>query len=528
MRDALEIGRTSAKGSFHLFIGVAVSTTIMAVGTIILGNLLGEDGYGLYGITVIPPAIITLFRDWGVDSAMTKYIAGLKLNDKNDEIYDVVIAGYIFEIIVGLVLLFISILSAPFIATIIFHRSTLAILISITSLSILGGSIFTASQSTFVGFERMKLNSFILICQALVKTTLGPFLVLSGFGILGATLGYAASFILAGLMGIAVVYVRILRKVHIEKKKPRFRQTIRRMLRYGLPLSVSTILSGILAQFLGLMMASSVSNDALLGNYFTAANFATILTFLSVPISTVLFPAFAKLDPEGKRELMSSIFASSVKYTALLLVPSTMALIVLSQPLIGALYLGKYPIAHLFLSLIVITNIFAVFGSLSLGSFLVGLGETRMSMFLSIATVSIGFPLGWMLIPVYSILGMIATSIVSGIPATFLGLLWIWRHYKVRADFRSSARILIASTITAAITSGSLVLIPFDDWIRLLIGATLFLSVYIIMASMIGAITQDDISNLRFMFADLGFVSKIACMLLKAAENTLRLRSEKK
>ena len=40
MEKAFEMGKTSATGSFQLLIGVATSTIIMAVGTIILARLM--------------------------------------------------------------------------------------------------------------------------------------------------------------------------------------------------------------------------------------------------------------------------------------------------------------------------------------------------------------------------------------------------------------------------------------------------------------------------------------------------------
>ena len=47
MAKALEMGKTSATGSFHLLLGVAGSTIIMAIGTIALGMLLPAEGVGL-------------------------------------------------------------------------------------------------------------------------------------------------------------------------------------------------------------------------------------------------------------------------------------------------------------------------------------------------------------------------------------------------------------------------------------------------------------------------------------------------
>lgn len=63
MEKALEIGKTSATGSLQLLMGVALSTVIMAIGTIILGRLLTVDEFGLYAVVLIPLTTINLLRD---------------------------------------------------------------------------------------------------------------------------------------------------------------------------------------------------------------------------------------------------------------------------------------------------------------------------------------------------------------------------------------------------------------------------------------------------------------------------------
>jgi len=65
MEKAVEIGKKSATGSFHLFIGVAASTIIMAIGTIILARLMTPEEYGLYSVALVPSYMAILFRDWG-------------------------------------------------------------------------------------------------------------------------------------------------------------------------------------------------------------------------------------------------------------------------------------------------------------------------------------------------------------------------------------------------------------------------------------------------------------------------------
>jgi O-antigen/teichoic acid export membrane protein len=539
VEKAFQMGKTSAMGSFQLFIGVAVSTTIMAVGTIILGNLLHEDGYGLYTITLTPALMIGLFRDWGVNSAMTKYIASLRLENKDSEIRDIIVAGLAFEVIVGLVLTLVSLFLANFIGTEIYHRPESVPLISIISITIFGGSLLNAAQSSFIGFERMGLNSFTLICQAIVKTAVGPILVILGYSAIGASVGYTAASLFAGLIGITTLYFAVFRKLGKMEKRSgllerlgglsdTLKKNLKRMLKYGVPLSISTILAGILAQTYGLAMAFSVSDNAILGNYSTASNFAVLLTFLSIPISTVLFPTFARLDPENERELISSIFASSVKYTALVLVPATMAMMILSKPMISTLYgEASFITAPFFLTLLVITNLLVVFGSLSLGSFLSGVGETRKAMILGIVTMAFGLPLGLILIPRYGILGVIVGNMISGIPSTLWGLHWVWKHYEAKAEFRSSVKIFTASML-AAMVSYPTTLLHSVSWVQLVLGLTVFLVIYLFGAPLIGALGQSEIDTLRNMFSGLGIVSKIINIPLKAAERTAQIKTSNK
>ena len=528
MEKALDMGKTSASGSFALLIGVAVSSLIMAVGTIILARLMTTDEYGLYGIILIPPTMMNLFRDWGVNSAMTKYIATYRVTNNEEEIHDVIIAGLIFEIVAGLALSFLSLFLANFIASTIFNRPSSASLIAIISVSIISGSLFAASQSVFVGFERMRLNSFTLICQALVKTAIGPVLVFLGYGVLGGILGYTFGFVAAATIGLAIFYFLLFKPLRKPVNgKSNITKTLRTMLNYGVPLSIYSILSGILVQIYAFMMPSFAS-DAMIGNYQTAANFSILLTFITIPITTVLFPTFSKLNPHTEHGLLKTIFTSSIKYTSILLVPAAMAIMALSGPMVGTLFGEKYVYGPFFLTLFVAGNLFVVFGNISAGSFLSGLGETRILMKQSILTLVIGLPLGIYLIPIFGIPGLLIANLLSGLPSMVWVLYWIWKHYETKADFNFSFKILAASALSAVVSYLSLIFFSMPDWANLIIGLVIFFIVYLLSAPLIGAVNVADISNLRTMFSGLGVIAKIINVPLKVAEKAAMVKSTRK
>jgi stage V sporulation protein B len=470
--------------------------------------------------------MINLFRDWGINSAMTKYIASYRVSHNEEEIHDVIVAGLIFEVATGLALSFLSLFLASFIASAVFGRP-IASFIAIISVSIISGSLLAASQSAFVGFERMGLNSFTLICQAIVKTAIGPVLVFLGYSVLGAVLGYTISFVAAAIIGLITFYFILIRPLRKQTThKSNIIKTLKTMLNYGVPLSINSILGGILVQVYAFMMPSFAS-DTMIGNYQTAATFSILLTFLTTPIVTVLFPAFSKLDPQNEHDIVKTIFTSSIKYTSILLVPATMAVMALSGPMIGTLYGEKYVYGPFFLTLYVAGNLLAVVGSLSAGSFLSGLGETRILMNQSILTLAIGLPLGFILIPAYGIIGLLVASLLAGLPSMVWMLYWIWNHYRTKADFQSSARILAASTLAAAVAYLPTILLNTANWTKLVIGLVVFTAVYILGAPLIGAVNPTDLNNLRTMLSGLGIISKIINAPLNIAERVALIKNPK-
>ncbi len=537
MDKALEMGKTSATGSFHLLIGVAGSSIIMSIGTLIIASLLSVSDVGLYGMALIPSSLISFFRDWGVNYAITQQIANLRTQGRNSEIHDVVVSGIIFEILTGAALSLICFAIAQPLAIIISTQNpadapSLSIYISIMSISIFAGAIFSAATAIFTGFERMKLNSFTQIFQAVVKTSFGPLLIILGFGVLGAIYAAALSFVAGGIVGILIVFLVLfgpLRKSRVGKCD--VKKTLKPMLMYGLPLTVSSIVVGVLPLVFTFIMAI-YAGSAMMGNYYAATYFAVLLTFISIPISTALFPAFSKLNAEKEPELLKTVFASSTKYAALLMVPATMALITLSTPLINFLFptngllqslfvanaVPKFPYAPLFLAISSVANLLVLFGNISLGTFQIGIGKTNQVMKQSVVSLLIGLPIGYFLVvylafiggPSFAIIGGLIGILICVIPAAAWGLYWCWKNYRVKADFGNSARIFAAAAIASLVTYLFISFLVLPGYLLMLLcGFMVFLVVYLASAPLLGAVNQYDIDNFKAMFSGLGVISKV-------------------
>jgi len=524
LSKAIRMAKLSAKGGFNLFLGVSISSVVSAAGVVLLMRLLTRSEYGLATIALIPPTLIGLFRDWGINSAMIKYVAQYRSENKTSKTRKIMASGLLFELALGILLSIISFSLASFLMTNVFHRPLNSkILIEVASITIIAGSFVTASQSTFIGFERMEFNSLIMICQSIFKSFLTTSMVILGYSSLGVVLGQTVAFIFTGIIGIAIFYFIFFRKnQETENSGLELSGTIKAMFKYGLPLSVSTILSEFLLQFYNFMMAIYCSDSAI-GDFQAAVFFTVLITFFTMPIATVLFPAFSKLKPEKEMETLRTVFQVSVKYAAMLTIPVTVMIMILSKPLVFAIIGTKWSDAPLFLTLYSINFLYSGLGNLSLGNFLNGQGETKVTMKLALINLGIGLPLSLTLIPLFGITGLIATTLVAGIPSLAVGLWWIKRHFGATINWVSSTKIFLASVMAAVITHIILSQLNFQYWVELVAGGITFLIVYLIAASLIRAVDKNDINSLREMLSDLGPFSHLFQIPLGIIERLLTI-----
>ena len=294
------------------------------------------------------------------------------------------------------------------------------------------------------------------------------------------------------------------------------------MLTYGTPLSFSAIINGFQGQFYAFLLPIFyLTDNTAIGNYGIAQTFVVLISFFATPITTMLFPAFSKLNPQKDKESLIGVFQFSVKYASLLVVPVAALVMSLAEPAISTLFQNAYPTAPLFLALLALAYIFPAFGSLSVSNFFNSQGKTNLILYLTFTGAAVGFPLGYILIMQIGVLGLIITSIVTGIPGTIISLYWIKKHYGLTVDWRSSAKILLSSGIAATSTYLLVTALTFSSPIRLLIGVLFFVGIFVAAALLTRTINKTDINNLRGMVSGIGIVGQILSRLLNILEKII-------
>jgi O-antigen/teichoic acid export membrane protein len=524
--NAADIAKVSTRGGFNVLWGLVISSIVSAVGVIFIGRLLGSDAYGLYTIALIAPNMILIFRDWGVTYAMIRFTAKYRAEGRMDEVRSVLFAGLVFEFASGLVLCIVSLALSDFIATSIFNRPTLAPIMQIASFYILASAMISAASAAFTGLERMALNSVMNICQSIIKTVLIISLVVIGLGTSGAVIGLVASTVIAGLIGLILllgIYRTLPKPVSLSME---IKEYLKEMLRYGIPLSLAVIIASFMAQYYAFLLPIFYTSDnTMIGNYGIAQTFIVLIGFVSTPITTMMFPAFSKLDHTKDQDTLKRVYQFSVKYASMLVVPVVAIVMALSEPGVSVLFGSSYAAAPLFLAMLAIGYSYAALGNLSTSNLINSQGHTNFILKITILTACIGLPIGTVLVLNFGVVGLIVTSLIEALPSHAISLYWIRKKYGVTVDWGSSAKIVLSSALAGILTYGAISAVSFSSWLELLLGAAVFLPTVVLGLLLTGVITPTDICNLRMVVGGLGALGRLVGKILTLFERIMPKKS---
>jgi len=520
LSKAADMAKVSARGGFHLLWGLVLSTVISSFGTIIIANLLSPDEMGLYYIALAAPLLIQTFRDWGVGAAMIKYSAQYNSENQIFKVKSIIFSGLVFQTALGLVLTLFSFFISGFLAVSVLDRPGIESLIQISSFIILAGAFTSTSQAVFVGLERMSYNSVTFVVQSIVKTSFMVALVAVGLGAFGAVLGNILSLFMAGLTGMLLVWLVYKNFPKTGEQNMKIIENIKLMLRYGVPLSIGSIVSGLLFQFYTFTLAI-YATDAMIGNYSIATTFVILITFFATPVTTMLLPAFSKLNAEKDKDTLGSVFGFSVRYGSLLVIPVATLVMALSRPAVFTLFGDKYEFTPLFLLMLSSIYLFVAFGSLSVTNLLTGQGQTRLVMKLGLLTAAIGFPLGFVLISQNGVIGLIVTHLTAGLPSLFISRVWIWKNYNLTVSWVFSGKILFSSAVPAVLTYLVISSVNLANWLQLIVGVFVFIPIFLVLVLFTKTVGRSDVDNLRDMTASLGPLHKIIAFLLNIVEGIM-------
>jgi O-antigen/teichoic acid export membrane protein len=495
--DLLGIAEKATRGGIFLFVGNALATVILALGSIIIARLLGPSNYGLYILAMVMPALFVNLADAGVNLALVRIPAMFRSRGDYSASSRAIRLGFLCKLTLSIGSFLVCYFGADIITTTILNRPDLATYLQFAGLLIVFQALFDGASNAFIGLDLMQYSAGMQVLYSVLKSVLAPLLILLGFGILGAITGYLAGILVAAALGAGILFAKYARisdnvsSVHAV--------SLTMLLDYSLPLYGALLLTAFLSQYQNLVLAHLATNVQI-GNFNAAWNFSMLLSILVYPISTAIFPMFSKMSLEKQKNDISRGFMLAVKYASLILIPASVGVMVFSRDLVDLTYGSGYMLSPQYLTILAALYLLTGLGLNVIGGFLNGVAATRIVLMISVLTLGVYFPLGPALTWIWGPPGLLVAYITSNAISTLYGVHKISSTFGAHPDLGASARILAASVIAAvpSLAFGQFYLLGTGVG-NFVVGGCLYLFVYLTVAPILGAVSSQDIKNLTIL-----------------------------
>jgi len=401
------LGKKLVVGGALVLASMVAGKLVSTIQSIVVARLLGPQDLGLWVILQQIQGLAGLFATLGIQVAMTKYVAEYNVADR--KLCAEVIGTGLMVILIGSVSIFglLSFWSSGI--ALVYGVQSMSFLVVVLSLSISGTALATLGFSIIQGFQEMKTFAQLSIAQTLILAV-ATISLTRLLGIVGTVLATVVvsftSLVLVGLFSRKAVSSHLGLTVRLGFGHAR------QILKYSLPVLLTWVISIVVQLFGGSYLAFSHSFGDV-GLYKVVDVLSASLIYIPTALAVPLFPLVSELSTLDVVKMRGTVSAA-IKFTSLLLVPSTLALGLFSPEIIliflGPAYLSRAALGGLGFLLL-------KYGFASLTVLLVNLlqavGRTK-DLLKSQVVYSISYvPLVFVLVKPYGLLGLAAVDLVS-------------------------------------------------------------------------------------------------------------------
>ncbi|MGI0053067.1 MAG: polysaccharide biosynthesis C-terminal domain-containing protein [Thermoplasmata archaeon] len=487
-----------------------ISVAIQAIG--FLGNYFVSHHIGIYhtGLTAVGVAGFYLtiastlngIADLRVGSAYTYFIARGRKAEELTGTYFALRLGMVAAVSGGLFLL------APYFYFVQGATTCLAGVCSVTIPASTEVAIFglflvtpllwspgTVYSQLWIARGDSIRSQYPLLLQSIVQASGLIIVALLSPGPVESLWGFALAYALGGVASAIFTAPAVIRLWH----RVRWAE-MRRMFLYAWPLMGGLALAYVWTNAPTFFVATLSSSAVAI---FLAANgFRILLLGLPNAVSVPLFPHLTNLHVRREYELLRRRTWAALRYTAMLVVPAAIAMVVYRAPLLNTLFVGTYASGALPLALLAASAIPAAFSQIILTA-LTSVGRQRLDLYLMGLQVVVLLGVAFLLLPPFhplgnlGLMGAAIAVLSSSLAGLALNTYFLERTLAIRIQPRVIGAILLSAVASFLAVSRLNSVINPNRWYLLLAAVLLGFVVYFLVLSFgTGELSKRDVRAL--------------------------------
>jgi O-antigen/teichoic acid export membrane protein len=483
-----EILNTLAKGAGITAFGMFFSKAITYFYRALVGRALGPEAYGQLSIGIMIVGIAATLSGDPVRNGLKKFIPEYREEGDTASIKGMVLSALQINLLGSILVGGTIYLTAPWIATQIFHSAELVPIIRIMGLVPLIGRPYDIFIDTTIAFNKAKYKVISTnIVQNLTQLAVTSILIIPiGMGVMGAIWGW----VLAVALTLPLAFYYMERKVGpilTKKVKPVYHR--KKLFKFSYPLMLSGIIATVLnwtdTAFLGYFMTESA-----VGLYNAAFPTALLILIPHQAIGQLAITSFSELGAKDRSK--EEMLKTSARWVFALTFPTFLIMTLFSSELLTLLFGKQYATAGTALAILALGHLVNTAVG-RVGSLMKSSGYTKIIFYNSTANLAANIILNILLIPPLGIIGAAIATSGSIIVMSFLLTAEVYRFEKIHAFSREMLKTVLASSIALGATylfvNHAFTTTPY--W-ALIPAGVIFYTLYISIFGKIGGLKEYD------------------------------------
>lgn len=495
MPEPKDYARRFVKGSSVVFGALVVAGVIGLALRMFLTRSLSVFDYGLFYLIFAFVSLLALFRDLGINAALTKFIPEFIVKKQFGKVKSSMAFAILFQMLFALPITLVLFFFSDQIAIAIAGTASASIIVKILGIWFLAIAFFHVLRSSYQGFQDLVPYSMMEVFYILITFF---FVVLSvhifNLGVGGVALGFLIAIPILVITWLVIIWKRHPRvlegKVQIEKP------LIKKILRFALPVFIGSI-GGLILGHMDTVMIGLFHNPAEVGLYQGARPLASLISYFPSALGVVLLPMTSEIWARGEKKFLGEALHPILKFSFMIIIPAVFVFMSFPDVVLRSVFGPSYVLAAVTLQILTLAVI-ATTLSVILGSIAMGIGKPIIITKVVGAMACLNFIGNLILIPAYGIVGAAIATFISGLVGLFVMIYLVRQFVKFTLPISTLLKTLVAGTVMLFLIFAlkqAIVLPPW--WLETIVAVIPSLLCYVVLILVMGAIRKRDLMLLK-------------------------------
>ncbi|WP_440059638.1 oligosaccharide flippase family protein [Thermogladius sp. 4427co] len=485
---------TIEKAGLHAFVYAAstiIYLIVQVVTLMVIARTLGPANYGLYGLALIPLAVLSLFTDFGIDTTVLRYSSLYASRREYCKISYIVKRALLAKLVLSSAVSIPLVFAGELLGVVFSNREGIGYYVALTSLVLVPQVLVNSISSLLIGLGRARERTILYLVQPLARL----FLIIALFELFkpsveNAILATAVSYFTSLGIGLLAAWGWIADRGCWAE--------VDEMLAYALAIYTSglagAIVSRLQSYLLGLTTARIGDYGNTLVGFFNAAfNFLGAVTAVYGAIATPLVPLFVHYYA-GNSERLRDIATTVMYALTVITLPISIFSILFSPEIIRTVYGASYIQSSLYYSILSLTLVFWPITTLA-SSIIQSLGLRKAMVYSNIILLVAGVILYPVLSLSLGIVGLSLAYVLTSIPVVVYQF-HVLSSQGLKIGFANYGKIVVASLVANIIAQYASSVFAMSI-IKLLIGGLVMLIAYSVLTALFKAIGDAELAFLQ-------------------------------